>query len=149
MKKLLLITLLLVCVFFANGQILSPVKWSCGSKRISNAEAVIFLKATMEDGWHIYSQTVPAGGPDKTSFNFTASKSYILDGAVKEPKPITRFEKVFGFEVAYFEDEVIFQQKIKIQAKGHITVKGSVEFQTCDDEKCIQPTQVPFSVTID
>jgi DsbC/DsbD-like thiol-disulfide interchange protein len=138
-----------MCNFcLAKAQILNPVKWSYGSKRLSATEGVVFLKATMEDGWHIYSQTVPANGPGKTSFVFAASKLYTLVGNTQEPKPITRFEKVFGFKVAYFEDSVIFQQKVKLNAKGPVTITGSLEFQTCDDEKCIQPVQVPFSVTI-
>jgi len=148
MKRILLITITLCNFLFANGQILNPVKWSYGSKRLSGTEGVVFLKATIDDGWHIYSQTVPDGGPVKTSFNFITSKSYALVGNTQEPKPITRFEKVFGFVVAYFEDSVIFQQKVKLNTKGPVIVNGRLEFQTCNDEKCIPPVQVPFSVTI-
>jgi hypothetical protein len=148
MKTTLLCLVLLGHVLFAKAQILSPVKWSFGSKIINSSEAIVFMKADMDDGWHIYSQTVPPNGPSKTAFTFTASKAYSLLGDTQEPTPITRFEKVFGFKVAYFESSVIFQQKIKLNTKGPATVKGSLEFQTCNDEKCIQPTEVPFSVSI-
>jgi hypothetical protein len=148
MKRILLITVILCGFLFANGQILNPVKWSYGSKRLSNTEGVVFLKATIDDGWHVYSQTVPDGGPVKTSFTYNPSKSFSLVGNTQEPKPTTRFEKVFSMEVGYFENSVIFQQRVKLKKKGPVTVNGSLEFMTCNDEKCIQPQQIPFSITI-
>src|SRR3546814_10665277 len=47
----------------STAQILKPVKWSYASKRVSVTEAVVLIKATMEKGWHIYSQTVTESGP--------------------------------------------------------------------------------------
>lgn len=73
--------------------ILQPVKWSYASKRINDNEGIVFIKATMGKGWHIYSQTAPDGGPEATSFSFSASNDYKLKGKTSEPEPITRFEK--------------------------------------------------------
>jgi hypothetical protein len=149
MKKISIITIALLFSFsFMKAQILTPVKWSFASKRLNPTEAVVFFKATIEDGWHLYSQTVPDGGPVKTSFTYTPSKSFSLAGNTQEPNPTTRFEKVFDMKVAYFENSVIFQQKVKLKKKGPVIVKGSLEFMTCNDEKCIQPQQIPFSITI-
>jgi hypothetical protein len=103
MKRILLITIVLCNFLFANGQILEPVKWSYGSKRLSSTEGVVFLKATIDDGWHLYSQTVPNGGPTKTTITFEPSKGYTLVGSTLEPKPLTRIEKVFdGMTVSFF-----------------------------------------------
>ncbi|MDN5287773.1 MAG: sugar transporter [Mucilaginibacter sp.] len=149
MKKILLITtVLLFNLLIAKGQILKPVRWSYGAKRLSKTEGVVFIKATIDDDWHVYSQTVPDGGPVKTSFSFSSSKTYTLIGGTQEPKPITQFEKVFGIEVAYFENSVIFQQKVKLNVKGPVTIKGSLNYMTCNDEKCLPPEQVPFTITI-
>ena len=72
-KTILFVTAFLICgTSFA--QILQPVKWSYASKRINDNEVIVFIKATMEKGWHIYSQTVRDGGPEATSFSFSASK---------------------------------------------------------------------------
>jgi len=148
MKRILLITVILCNFLFANGQILSPVKWSYGSKRLSSTVGVVFLKATIDDGWHLYSQTVKDGGPVKTSFTFEPSKAYELMGGTQEPKPVTRLEKVFNMEISYFENSVIFQQKVKLKIAGPVIIKGSLEYMTCNDEKCLPPETVPFSVTI-
>ena len=149
MKRILLITVILCSFLYANGQILDPVKWSYGSKRLSSTEGVVFLKATIDDGWHLYSQTVPNGGPTKTTITFEPSKGYTLVGNTLEPKPLTRVEKVFdGMTVSFFENSAIFQQKVKLKAGRPVTIKGTIEFMTCDDHQCIPPATVPFSIII-
>src|ERR1700761_3370799 len=115
MKKALLLITALVIATGAFAQIEKPVKWSYAAKKISSTEAVVFMKATIDDGWHIYSQTVKDGGPVKTSFTFPPSKTYVLVGKTIEPTPITRNEKVFSMDVSFFAHEVIFQQKIKLK----------------------------------
>lgn len=148
MRKLALVLALAVFGFSAaSAQILTPVKWQFGAKKLNDKEAVIIMKAVIEDGWHIYSQNVEDGGPVKTSFTFDASKDFTLNGKTIEPKPKTKFEEVFGMDVPYFSKEVVFQQKVKLN-KGQTTVKGYVEFMACDAERCLPPDEVPFAIAI-
>lgn len=148
MKKIsLLIVAVLFSVTAALAQIHEPVKWSVAHKKLNKNEAVIFIKATIQDGWNIYSQTVADGGPIPTSFNFPASKEYTLNGKTAEPKPNTKFEEVFNMNVPYFTKEVVFQQKVKL-TKGTATVKGSVEWQACDKTQCLPPDEYNFTVTV-
>lgn len=147
MKKLTLSALLLLAVTLTKAQILTPVHWSYGAKKTSPTEAVVFMKATIDAGWHVYSQTVKEGGPVKTTFTFPASKQYTLVGNTIEPKPITRNEKVFGMDVSFFENEVVFQQKIKLKA-GQVTVKGTLEYMTCNDKQCLPPEDLTFSIPV-
>ncbi len=148
MKKLTLI--LALFLFSATGafaQIMNPVTWSYGTKKISKTEAIIYLKASIEPGWHIYSQNVKSGGPVKTTFTFTPSKDYVVSGKTSEPKAIQKFEKVFNMNVDYFENQVIFQQKVKL-LKSTATVKGKLEYMVCDETKCLPPTEVDFTVQV-
>jgi len=148
MKKF--ITTALVLSFIAlttRAQILTPVHWSYGAKKISKDEAVIFIKASIDDGWHVYSQYVKDGGPIKTSFTFPASPVYTLVGKTIEPTPITRNEPVFKMDVSFFEKEVVFQQKIKLKA-GQATVKGTLEYMTCNDLQCLPPDDIDFSIPV-
>ena len=130
-----------------KSQILKPVSWAYAFKKNSPTEATIYLKATIDDGWHIYSQDVKSGGPIKTSFTFAKSPSYILIGSTSEPKPISKFEKTFEMDVNYFERSVTFSQKVKLKNKAAV-VKGTLEFMTCDDHQCLPPEEVAFSVAI-
>src|ERR1700761_6544229 len=148
MKKFIITTLVLSFMALATrAQILTPVHWSYGAKKLNNNEAVIFIKATIDDGWHLYSQYVKEGGPIKTTFTFPASPDYSLEGKTIEPKPITRNEPVFKMDVSFFEKEVIFQQKIKLKA-GQATVKGTLEYMTCNDHQCLPPDDIEFSIAV-
>src|SRR6478735_12099779 len=109
MKRLFLAVIALVLSVGAKAQVESHVRWAYAAKKTSPTEAVVLIKATIDQGWHIYSQNVKEGGPVKTSFAFDPSKDYVLLGKPSEPKPITKFEKVFGMNVGYFENSVVFQ----------------------------------------
>jgi len=144
--------LLAALVFFlaatgVSAQIERPVTWQFGAKKISNDEAVVFMKATMDNGWHIYSQHVEEGGPIKTSFTFTPSGDFTLIGKTAEPKPKVKHEEVFKMDVGYFDKEVVFQQKVKLK-KGQTTVKGAVEYMACDAERCLPPDEVTFAIAV-
>lgn len=132
----------------AYAQIEAPVKWSYAAKKLSSTEAVVFLRATIQDGWHIYSQNVKDGGPIKTSFTFAASKEYSLVGKTTEPTPLTKYEKAFTMDVSYFEKSVTFQQKIKLKSANVSAVKGKLEFMTCNDRKCLPPDDLDFSIPL-
>jgi DsbC/DsbD-like thiol-disulfide interchange protein len=144
----MMITLLLASAAITKAQILQPVRWSYAAKMINKTEAMVFLKATIDDGWHVYSQFVPDGGPVKTTFTFSRSDKYSLVGKTTEPKPVTRFEKVFNMNVGFYEHSVIFKQKIKLKGPATVEVKGTLEYMTCNDEKCLPPTSVDFTIPV-
>jgi hypothetical protein len=148
MKKIALAAFALLGATQAHAQILAPVHWSYAAKKTSPTEAVVLIRATIDAGWHVYSQHVKDGGPVKTTVKFDPSKAYTLVGVTQEPKPITRLEKTFGMEVSYFANSVIFQQKVKLTGKGPVTVKGNLEFMACNDEKCLPPDEVTFSIPV-
>lgn len=148
MKKLLALTAALVLTISVYAQIEAPVKWSYAAKRTSATEAVVFLKATIQAGWHIYSLNVKEGGPIKTSFTFEKSKDFTLAGKTTEPKPLAKYEKSFKMNVTYFEKEVIFQQKIKLKSANATTVKGKLEYEVCNNLKCLPPEEVSFSIPV-
>jgi hypothetical protein len=148
MNKFLILFCLIVTPCVVQAQILKPVKWSYAAKKTSSNEAVIFFKAVMDKGWHIYSQNVKDGGPTKTVFTFNHSSQYITVGKTIEPKPISHFDKVFGMQVGYFEQEVIFQQKIKLKAAGSVLVKCTIEYGVCNDHQCLPPEDLVVGVVV-
>lgn len=147
MSKILVFALSLMFSLSASSQILKPVKWSYAAKKTSKTEAILYFKATIEDGWHIYSQNVKEGGPVKTTFTFTSAKAYKLSGKTIEPIAITKFEKSFEMNVSYFVKSVIFQQRIKLTGPKAL-VKGTLEFMVCDDHQCLPPENIEFSIPV-
>lgn len=144
-----------LCIFFAivfsasmvNGQILTPVKWSYAAKRLDQKNAVLFLKAEMESGWHIYSTKMQGDGPITTVFTFIATPDYALLEDVIEPKPIKYFEKSFERNALYFEKSVIFQQKILLK-KDAMVIKGKLRYMACDNKRCLPPQEVSFEIPV-
>ena len=64
MKQLILLfSLLLGFTTTINSQIHDPVKWNTTVEKVSDTEYDLVLKATIDSGWHLYSQNVPEGGP--------------------------------------------------------------------------------------
>ena len=114
MKKITSLIIFLLVLGYAQAQVLTPVKWSYAAKKTGKNEAILFIKATIDEGWHIYSTRQKDGGPVKTTFTFDKSLDYFLAGKLTEPVAITKFEKTFDMDVLYFEKSVIFQQKIKL-----------------------------------
>jgi DsbC/DsbD-like thiol-disulfide interchange protein len=147
MKKLLIGLVILFAGRAASAQVEGHVTWAYAAKKVSATEAVVLLKATIDEGWHIYSLNVKDGGPIKTSFKFTKAADYTPVGKTTEPKPITKYDKNFAMNLTYFENSAVFQQKVKLKGKK-ATVKGSLEFMTCNDQKCLPPENVEFAVNV-
>ena len=133
----------------ATAQVLTPVKWAYAAKRIDPGTVNVYLKATIDEGWHIYSAYQQDGGPVKTGFVFDKSPQYTLSGKLIEPRPVVKYEKTFGMNVSYFEGEVAFQQKIKFKkgSKG-ANVKGTLSYMVCNDQKCLPPEDLEFSIPV-
>ncbi|MNK73436.1 disulfide bond corrector protein DsbC [compost metagenome] len=148
MKKIALLCCFVCLISLSSySQILKPVTWSYAAKKTSPTTATVFIKATVDQGWHLYSQFVKDGGPVKTTFTFPAAKDFTLVGKTIEPKAVTKYEATFKMDVSYFENSVVFQQKVKLNGKNAV-VKGSVEFMVCDDKQCLPPEQVDFSIPV-
>ena len=143
--KFIALSLLLFISGISNisAQVFEPVKWEYSSKSVGNNEFELKFTAKIEPHWHIYSQNVGAGGPIPTGFFFTEADDYELIGKTKEPKGTTIDDPVFRMEVTYFDDKAVFTQKVKI-LEPKVTVRGELEFMSCDDEKCLPPELIEF-----
>jgi len=142
----LAVSLLLNIGFFKPIE--NHVKWGYTAKRISATEAIIYLRATLDDGWHIYSQHIEEGGPTKTEITFTPSKEYKLVGKTIEPATVAKFDRYFKMNIASFEKEVVFQQKIKLNPKKGATVKVKLEFGICNNKNCLPPDEATFDIPV-
>lgn len=146
MKKIVFIVLWLAIVAFNTfAQIKEPVKFKTSLRIISDTECEVLFKASIEEGWHIYSTNLPEGGPISTTFTSEKMQGARLDGKLQlRGKEISSFDKIFQMTLRYFEHSVVFAQKFKITDPAY-HIEGYLEYGTCNDESCLPPTQVPFS----
>jgi len=146
-KSVILLVIGTLLSFKGFCQMADPIRWSYVAKKTSKTEALVTVTATLDKGWHLYSQYVKTGGPQPTQFKYERSKGYDLIGNTIEPTPIVRLEPEFMMEVGYFETSVTFQQKVKLKGKK-ATVKGVVKFMVCNDNQCLPPDEVKFTVEV-
>jgi len=146
MKRLLLLfTLVLLGSQIINSQVLHPVKWSWKSEKVSADEYKLIFKADIQKTWAVYSQFIQEGGPIATSFTFDEGDHFELIGkAVESGKLKKAYDKVFEMDIAKFYDKGIFTQKIKVKDASK-AISGYLTFMTCDDTRCLPPTDEDFS----
>jgi thiol:disulfide interchange protein len=146
-RSLTVISFLLIFTFGLNAQILEPVSWTFSSNKTGDKEFELIFKAEIDLHWHLYSQDIPMS-PPATKFNFVDNADYsIIDGVTEESSVIEEYDPNFEMELKYFANEAIFKQKIKLNGDG-AKIEGFVEFMSCDDTKCLPPTEVDFNFTL-
>lgn len=149
MRRLLVIAFLFIAVAGFSQQA-SPVSWTFASKKISDNVYEVQLVATIQPGWHLYSQSQPSKAiAQPTTFNFSKNPLLDLDGKVKEIGKLEKYkDKELDIEANQYSNKVTFVQKVKVKGKVKTNVSGKLEFQTCDDKKCLPPKTVNFSVAL-
>ena len=149
MKKLLIIFTILFTVS-AQSQTLSPVSWTFSAKKITVKTYELHLTASMQTGWHLFSQTQPDDAiAIPTGFTFTTNPLLILNGSIKEIGKLEKFHDAkLQLSANQYSEKVDFVQLVKLKSNIRTNVAGSVEYQTCDDKKCLPPKTVNFSVAL-
>ena len=145
MKKLA--TLLLFLISFSGfSQIINSVKWEFGSEKISETEYDLIFVSKIESHWALYSQFVEEGGPLPTVFSFESAPDFELIETVKELElnKVTQLDPVFEMVVSKYYDKAIFKQRVRIKSP-EFSVKGNIDFMTCDDTKCTYLPDNPFT----
>lgn len=156
MKNFVLSTLFLLVTFtslFAQDQgIFDPVTWEVSLDKKSDTEYNILLKAEIDKGWHMYSQTQfgeEYEGPIATEIAFNNTpETYTLEGKTQEPDTPVVFDPVFNIDVKSFEDKAMFIQPIKVLNPDGLKVIVEVYYSVCDAEKCLPPDTKTFELDL-
>lgn len=148
MKRLLFLLGFSLIYLSMFSQIEEPVKWKFETRQTGEDTHEIIFRATIDPGWHVYSQFVKDGGPVPTSFNFENISGYELVGKAKETSKVHKvYEETFQMDVAYFDTEAVFVQEVK-RLTDPAQAKGFLEYMVCNDEKCLPPTAVDFDISL-
>jgi hypothetical protein len=145
-----IIALLLSVSILSPGiaQVHDPVKWSARYNPLSETEGELLITATIEKGWHTYSQRPTTDGPIPTSFTFTPSKKYELKGNTVESDAHEEFVKAFEAKIFVFKDKAEFRQKIKLKDGAGFDVPLKLEYMSCNDLMCLPPKTIDLSVKV-
>ena len=153
MKKIIVILLTLLVNVTVTGQIFNPIEWSTKVEKISESKYKLITEASVKDGWSLYSQEVPTGGPIPTTFTYDDNGGKIkLLGNTSEPKGKIKFTKLFneeGMKIKSFTHKAVFEQKIELVDPAIKNIDAFVEFIACTDEQCLPPKEIDLSFNLE
>ena len=135
MKKFFSFAIVTAFLFMLSGcafaQIEEPVKWKFSSEIVSETEADIIATATIEKHWHVYAHVASTDpraeleGPMPSKYVVSNGKEYKTIGKVVESKFNTQQDPIFNMAVNYFENKVVFKQRIQFTATDEFKGKGT------------------------
>jgi thiol:disulfide interchange protein DsbD len=149
MKKRIIGLLLVLLPFFVFAQV-NPVSWTFQAKKTGDKTYEVEMKATLTPGWHLYSQTQPADAiAIPTEFVLNPNPLFIVKGKIREVGKMEKYtDKTLGTTAHQYSQSVSFVQTLELKAKVKTALTGTVEYQVCDDEKCLPPKKVPFTIAL-
>lgn len=149
MKKKIVSTCLfvLICLLPALAQIQEPIKFTTEFNKLSETEAELVFKATIDPGWHLYSTELPEDGPVSATITFNKMEGAEPIGKLTpRGNVVEHFDSMFEMTLKYFENQGTFVQKVKLTG-GAYTLEGYLQYGACNDENCLPPTDVEFNYT--
>ncbi len=147
MKQLAFVFLMMVIFGVTNAQ--QKISWSYSAKKLPNNKYEIHIIATPPQGWHIYSQLTPDGGPVPTTFKFSKNALVVVQNKMNEKgKVVSYFDKNFKVDVKYFEGKADFVQVVTVKGNIKTNISGEVESMICNDRICMPPSTEKFNIAL-
>lgn len=142
-KRLLNILIAIsLCAFVAQAQMLNPVKWTKSIKMTDDKNGVITFTASIDNGWHMYSNDTPDGGPIPLSIKWDKKEGVKLVGGLKHSKaPATIDDEMFGMKVRQWEGTVSISQNFTTTADKY-KIEGEVSYQACSYQGCLPGSEL-------
>ncbi|MDR1847463.1 MAG: thioredoxin family protein [Bacteroidales bacterium] len=132
--------------YFAVAQ-QSHISWKFETKKINDSVSDLILKAKLDEGWHVYSQTTK-GTELPIEFQFETGQYERIGGVKELTKPHAEYDPYEKDTTRSFSNAATFSQRIKVKSVKDIKVKGMVTFQLCEKGQCIPPDDVEFSFDV-
>jgi len=141
MRFFFILFLFVTNLFFAQN----VVKWSAS---YSKETSEILIIAKIDENWHLYSQYISSNaGPIPTTIKFTKNKNLKLKGKPKEENGHAMYDENFMANIAVFDNNAIFRQKIKLKKSTEIEI--SVTYMVCDKTRCLPPKEEKFTIKLE
>lgn len=145
MRKVL-IFIFLCSALFGYSQNFNPVKWTYNMSQTGENEFDLIFKAEIQKGWTVYSQYIDEGGPVPTSIWYDTEGVIETIGDAKEGGHKKEgMDPIFEMHVIKFlaDQPYTITQKVKVLDPTK-KLSGYLTYMTCDDERCLPPTDVDF-----
>ncbi len=150
MKSIFIFICALAGSVAATAQASNPVTWSFNTRKVGNKLYEVQMIATLQPGWHLYAQIQPKDAiAQPITFTFNKNPFIDFDGKVKEVGKLQKFtDRKLGISANQYSNKVMFLQKIKVKNQAKTNITGKLEYQTCNDEKCLPPKTINLSIPL-
>lgn len=152
----LLLSFILLSVSLQAQITKQPISWSYNLVNESGNVLRIEIKGVIDPSrseWHIYGLGPYDNGPTPTTLiveSLSGDKKDIeLLGktSLLTPEKV-KFDEMFQMEIGICEDKVVLGQKVKVLSADSVSVRAIVEWQACDDQSCLPPTEKEFIIKL-
>jgi thiol:disulfide interchange protein DsbD len=125
------------------GQKLDPVQWTLTSDVAAvpaGSTLPLHLTAKIDEGWHLYSLTTPAGGPIRTTAEL-AQDPAVERAVFYQPPPVRKLDPNFNIYTETFEKQLdlVIKSELAKAAAGSVEMIAQVRYQVCNDRQCLPP----------
>ena len=111
----------------------------------------VHIKATIDNGWHVYAPTQSGQGPTPLSVKVESSPLTSLASKIDGPVPEKSLDPNFGIETETYSGEPMLTVPIRVSAealKSGKPIDVKVRSQACSDKLCLPAKTTTLSVTI-
>ncbi len=113
----------------------------------SGESAQVILTAKIDEGWHLYSLTQPAGGSLPTTIELVRGAALKSNGKVLQPAPEKKPNAAFKIVDELYEKSVSFGIPVMVTGKaGAQKAKAKVRFMVCNEKTCLPPKTEEIAV---
>jgi thiol:disulfide interchange protein len=127
-----------------GAQRLDPAKWTLAiepATAVPGSTVLGRLEVTLEDDWHLYSPTTPAGGPIPTTIEL-AENDAVASYETFQLEPVTKLDPAFQINTETYAGATTFLYRITLAdglSAGDLEMVAKVRYQLCNDTQCLPP----------
>ncbi len=124
-----------------------PVQWTVTATDKGSGRWALAFTAKVRDGWYVYSQQAFGDGPIPTSILFDTVPHFAPEGEPAEEGAgkVEGHDPIFEMTVRKYKGTVVFTRLLRVDDPSR-PVTGSINYMSCNDEACVFPDPLPFSV---
>ncbi len=121
-------------------------------RRAPGESLSIAVHVKIDEGFHLYG---PAAAEDDPLVLATTVRLLPMDafqaGAIQTPQGVPRDDPILGRNVTVYADSIWFSFPVEIDqraALGGHELKVEVQYQACDEKRCLQPGKIGLSARL-
>lgn len=128
------------------AQLAEPVKFVVSQSINDNGLLELSFQGTVDKGWHVYGTDIEDGGPQRAMITIESANGAKAIGKLRTTGNVHRgMDPIFMMEVETIDGNVTFIQTFELTGESY-DIKGYLTYGACNDQNCIPPTNVDFSI---